>query len=161
MPVISPFTTEVYKDNIDKILIKQLYTPVYWSNIIEKLLLDRGTFFIDIGPKSILKNIVSSHFQSKGTNITSEITCFSYNNDKEKIKEKIILSHKAYIKNIMRKIIITKNTNIDSSQDIYYKKIIEPYNKIVKIYEKDYINSSEVKYIDTLSSNILKYKNVV
>jgi [acyl-carrier-protein] S-malonyltransferase len=62
VPVVSNVTADYTKaaDQIKELLIKQVTSPVLWSNSVEKMISDGFNTFVEVGPKRILSGLIKS-----------------------------------------------------------------------------------------------------
>jgi len=62
IPVYMNFSAkkEIEKDRIKENILKQLYSPVRWVEIIESMVNDGVDCFVEIGPKNVLKKLIES-----------------------------------------------------------------------------------------------------
>ncbi|MDU3338021.1 ACP S-malonyltransferase [Paraclostridium bifermentans] len=61
--VISSVDCELYsKDKVVNNLSKQIYSPVQWTSVIEKLIADGVKVFVEAGPKNVLTNMISRDY---------------------------------------------------------------------------------------------------
>jgi len=163
IPIISSVDGKPYNNrNVIENLTNQICSPVYWSKAID-FLIDSGVkTFIDVGPKSILKNLVKSHISINNILNYKTISTFSLDN-KEDIKaieqnRRQLLTQ--YLKNLLKEAITEKNLN--SSIDDYQEKVVNLYHNVEQTYKKvkqgSIINNNDLYDVEVLINKILKYK---
>ncbi|WP_258728166.1 ACP S-malonyltransferase [Bacillus atrophaeus] len=125
--VVSSVTGELYNDITDvwDNLSNQLIKPVYWSRVMQFLKNKELKYFIDIGPRTLLKNLVS--YNNLSANVLS-------------INEALRLgvfkkSDINLIKKYISIIVSTKNRNWDN--DDYEKKVVENLTKLKKLLKQN------------------------
>lgn len=137
-PVISNVTALPYtgKDEVVENLVSQITYPVKWQQTIEFMQSNGVTKAIELGPQSILKNLIAKN--------TSTIKAFSYDKE-EDIQEllKLISSNESKFEkdynnfNLLYKCLAvavsTRNQNWDDEK--YKTGVVEPYKKIQHMIE--------------------------
>lgn len=159
IPVISNVTAKPYTDieEIKNNLVSQIVNPVRWHQSIQFMLQNGANYFMEIGPKSVLKNLMKDY---------KEITVHSMDSkDGETLfmdtVNKEITMIKTPITRCLALIISTKNTCYDRQE--YEEKVIAPYQDIVALQdkielEKRYPNSEEIKRAISIARQILLVK---
>ncbi len=137
-PVISNVTSEPYpgKDKIIDYLSLQITNPVKWQSTIEYLQKSGINKAVEMGPKTVLKNLLRSN---------TTITVFSSetNEDISLMKKKLISAKDSgkpvnnglkFITSCIATAVSTKNCNWD--EDAYQKGVVESYRKLVEMKEE-------------------------
>ncbi len=132
IPVISNVTGLPYssKDSIVENLTQHIIKPVLWKKSVDYLKSKGVTVFIEIGPKTVLRDILKKN--------TSSIQAFSFDDDQDYEyfirkygKTHIMESSKkhAIIQMCLKNALCTKN-NHNCSFDEYTKNVVQPYLEI-------------------------------
>ena len=134
-PVISNVTASPYegKDSIIENLSLQIVKPVQWIDSVKYLEEQGIEFAIELGPKTVLKNLMKKN--------TKSIETYSYDKeaDVKAVKEELLpnAGQVDKFKLLTRSLAIavcTRNTNWDN--DEYQKGVVEPYRNIQQIVEE-------------------------
>ncbi|HEX2926178.1 MAG TPA: ACP S-malonyltransferase, partial [Ruminiclostridium sp.] len=138
-PVISNVTSQPYpgKDRIAEYLSLQITSPVKWQSTIELLQRSGVDTAIEMGPKTVLKNLMRSN---------DAITVYSSetSGDMTLIRKKFTSATNSsgtpvnnglkFITGCIAAAVSTKNRNWDN--DTYQKGVVEPYKKLVDMKEE-------------------------
>lgn len=130
-PVISNVNGQPYgaADTYIENLVLQMTSPVNWLGTINYLWDNGVTKAIELGPKSVLKNLMK-----KNENL---IETFSYDveGDKLKIQSEFCVKENRLrlVSKCLAVVVCTKNNNWDN--DEYEKGVLEPYKEIKKMKE--------------------------
>ncbi|GAA0710011.1 hypothetical protein GCM10008904_21330 [Paraclostridium ghonii] len=140
--IISNVTAEIYGNdtNITDVLSKQIYSPVRWSESIEKIQ-KMCNYAIELAPKNILKNLITKDM------VNLEMNCFEKEKDIESTIGHIYPNFKQCTKNnfIDRALAIavcTKNNSFDNSE--YESGVVKPYNELQKMKEELESNGNDI-----------------
>lgn len=132
-PVISNVNAKLYTNHdVISNLVQQMVKPVQWQTSMQFLRDEGINIAIEIGPKSVLKNLMK--------NITHDISAFSYDfeSDRELISKLLSTaspSNQPNSENLLKLIdrclaiaVCTRNRNWNNEE--YQKGVIDPYKKI-------------------------------
>lgn len=144
-------------------LTEQICGPVHWTKAINNIIDHSIDLFIDVGPKSILKNLVKAQINTRKGEFVKNGEAFSLDNvnDCKVINMEITKQLSYQVNELMRDIITTKNLSSGTIEE-YVLNVIEPFNEIKKIYNdyKEFNNfdSSLIKEAQRLKNHIIEYK---
>ncbi|WP_024833508.1 ACP S-malonyltransferase [Ruminiclostridium josui] len=137
-PVISNVTAKPYpgKEQIVDYLSLQITSPVNWQSTIEYLQNSGINKAVEMGPKTVLKNLLRSN---KAITVFSSETTEDISLMKEKLilakdSEKPINNGLMFITGCIAAAVSTKNRNWD--ENAYNKGVVEPYRKLVALKEE-------------------------
>lgn len=151
IPVLSPMTAKIYKNNEEKLIIDNLSGSLsreaLWIEPINKLIEMDVKTTIEIGPQKILSNLIPE--------ISSEIECLTFNKyiDLELLKKRFGIDASGKIEIIIRCLkvaVCTKNSNWNNEE--YEEGVAKPYrlvkNRLLEIRK----NSSEATIEDVIEA---------
>ncbi|RDY33068.1 ACP S-malonyltransferase [Lachnotalea glycerini] len=129
--VLSNVTADFYESasDIKDVLSRQIYSPVRWLEIIEKIKKYSGQA-IEMAPKNVLTNL------SKKDDKKFPIFKFEKENDIKAVIEQIYpnskyLTKDDFVERILANVVCTKNNNFNN--DEYDAGVVNPYKKLQKM----------------------------
>ncbi|MEC0090203.1 ACP S-malonyltransferase [Paenibacillus macquariensis] len=145
-PVISNVTATPYSDSnyIVSNLTTQLFKPVQWHNSIQYMLNQGVHSFIEVGPKKVLKNLLTGYSK------VHQSVSFEHPFEIGAIREAGIESHPdgmGLISKCIAVAVSTQNRNWDNEH--YETGVVIPYNKLVDLRDQ-LIQSNTEPTIDQL-----------
>lgn len=66
IPLYSNLTAKIYDKDYKELISKQVNNPVLWQQIIENMIIDGATTFIEVGPGNVLSGLVKKITDGKG-----------------------------------------------------------------------------------------------
>ncbi|MPQ34080.1 ACP S-malonyltransferase [Clostridium estertheticum] len=136
-PVVSNLTAEPYmnKAQVIKNLTLQMIHPVRWYESMNYIQDKGAEIVLELGPKTVLKNLVKNNF--KGIKAYS----FDENEDRKALGNEIGTIEKIskelkmkILSKCMASAVCICNRNWNNEE--YCRGVVEPYNKIKKLYEE-------------------------
>lgn len=159
-PVISNVTATPYisKDSIIENLTLQIVKPVKWNTSIEYIKNQNVKFAIELGPKTVLRNLVKK--------ITGDVIAYSFDNEEDlrAIKKEFLqplsftnIKKLDLVTRALSIAVCTKNNNFNNNE--YQEGVINPYNKVKKIKEK-FENESRKPSMEEMTEALEMLKSV-
>lgn len=137
--ILSNYTGGVYTSNIEGYLYNQIFNPVKWSESMIFLENAGVELIVELGPKKVLSNLIQNSSYKM-----YPLACERYDEIEKLINEiqhhrkNNQITEKSDVLDILAKCltiaVCTKNKNFDIFS--YEKGVVEPYQKISKIYDE-------------------------
>lgn len=130
IPVFSNVNASYYQSEqvIGDMLTKQVTNKVMWSTIMNKMTVDKIDTVIEIGPKSVLRNL------ARKEGLFTECYAFDDNKDYKELEDKKKDNRITFIIRCLAIAICTKNSNWNSEE--YLNGVVIPYQKVNNMLEK-------------------------
>jgi [acyl-carrier-protein] S-malonyltransferase len=129
--VISNVTANPYpnQDKIIEYLSMQIVQPVRWQASMEYLQKQKDLLAIEMGPRTVLKNLMSKNAPNiKTISFDSENDLQAVRTQLSQIEQKVLDNTMAVLTKCIAITVCTKNRNWDN--DEYQKGVVEPYRQI-------------------------------
>jgi [acyl-carrier-protein] S-malonyltransferase len=128
-PVVSNVTAFLYREAADvpDMLSRQLLNPVRWNDSMQFLRNQNVDVFIDVGPGSILKRMVSE------SEIPGTVFSLDLDADRAALRSLKESQYVGVITRCMAAAVCTRNQNFDDQE--YRLGVIEPYRQLEHLHE--------------------------
>ena len=142
LPVYKNIDGQIYENNSDLIknnLVEHITHPVNFINLIQNQYNDGARIFLEIGPGSVLTNMVKDILPN------NDVTCLNFDNNKAK-----------FLNQLQKSIAKLFINNFDVKLDVLYENRIKPNSNNTNFKQKYLLNS-----VECIKSNDLKTNNTL